>query len=167
MLILVGVELGMRNAASGAHDLYLAMPNYGGIAHAVAVLQIALQGNGNNFHVVVRVSTKAHSGSNNIVVENPQEAKMHLFRVVEMGKTKGVVGIQPAVVGMSTFVGSNKCCFHGNEFVAKGRGPIRGGNRRKTEKGRSDFSFSKPAMEIKFLFHSKDFLGIVGSFSGF
>ena len=46
------------------------------------------------------VLSKAHSARNDVVIEDPQHAKMNALWVVPRGKTKGVFGIEPAVIGM-------------------------------------------------------------------
>ena len=48
---------------------------------------------------------KAHSGLYGIVIKYAKHAKIHALGVVVIGKTEGVVRIQPAMIGMATCIG--------------------------------------------------------------
>src|SRR6202012_58584 len=64
------VILGMVNAGSGAHYLYFAGLNNGYVIHAVLVLQLALEGDGDDLHIIVRVFAKAHATVNGIIIQH-------------------------------------------------------------------------------------------------
>ena len=101
-LVVVPVLFAVRDAAAGAHHLDVAVADHLRVAHAVGVLQVALQGNGDDLHVLVRVGVEAHARGHGVVVQHPQHAEVHALRVVVAGEAEGVPGVQPAVVGMAS-----------------------------------------------------------------
>ena len=60
---------------------------------------------GDNFHIVVRMHAKAAAGRHAVVVNHAQAAEMHMLRIVVVRERKGEVRIEPAVVGVSAFLG--------------------------------------------------------------
>src|ERR1700733_15223858 len=90
----------MVNAGTGAHYLYIAVSDDGHVIHAVLVLQVALQRDGDDLHIIMRVGAEALAGVYRIIVQNPQHAKVHALRVIIICKAKSMVTVKPAVVGM-------------------------------------------------------------------
>src|SRR5665648_22218 len=91
----------MLNPCSCRHHLYFSRPDDRSGTHAVAVFQLPFQNNGDNFHVIVRMSTKTHSCLNSIVIEHSQRSKMHPVGIVITRKTEGMPGVEPSVIRMS------------------------------------------------------------------
>ena len=105
-LVAIGVEFAVLNSRSGAHHLHIAFFDDAIGAHAVAVTQIPLEWNRNDLHILVRMSSKAHSGLNFIVVEYAKHAESHAIGIIVVRKDKGVVCIEPTVVGVSARIGA-------------------------------------------------------------
>src|SRR5437588_6340128 len=72
----------MRYASAGAHALHLTRTDNRTCAHAVLVLQRALQHVGDDLHVVVRVSPKAAPALYPVFVDNTQAAEAHIRGIV-------------------------------------------------------------------------------------
>ena len=77
------------------------MAYHRGITHAVAVFQIARQGDADDLHIIMRVRTESHAGSYGIIIQYPQGTKVYLVRIIVTCKTETMIRIQPAVLGMS------------------------------------------------------------------
>jgi hypothetical protein len=45
---------------------------------------------------------EAHALLNPVIVQHPQGAKMHPVGIVVIGKTEGMPGFQPTMIGMSS-----------------------------------------------------------------
>jgi len=60
---------------------------------------------GDNFHVPVRMHPEAHLGRDPVLVDYAQRAEMRVLGIVVVGKAEGVVGVEPAMVGVAPFVG--------------------------------------------------------------
>ena len=58
----------MINTGTGAHGLYIAIFYNGYVVHAVLMLQVALQRDRNDLHIIVRVFAEAHARINGIIV---------------------------------------------------------------------------------------------------
>jgi hypothetical protein len=69
------------------------------------VSQIALQRNGDNFHIIVWMRAKTHASSDCIVVQNTQHSKLNALGIVPTGKTKPLVRIQPTMIGVASCIG--------------------------------------------------------------
>ena len=91
----------MGDPGAGAHHLDVSFPDDRGIAHAVLVFEVTFEGNGNDFHVVMWVSSKASGCCDFIIIEDAEHTKVHAFGVVVIGKAKGMAAMQPAVVGIT------------------------------------------------------------------
>src|SRR5689334_3294614 len=97
------VELAVRNAGTGTHALYLAGADNRTVAHTVLVFQRTFQDIGDDLHVTVGMSRKTFFWLDPVLIDNPQLSEAHMFRIVITGEGEGVVGIQPAMIGMSPF----------------------------------------------------------------
>src|SRR5690554_2486500 len=100
--IMVFIVFAVCNTNTCAHHLHVTVFNHCHIAHAVFVFQVTFKGNGNYFHIVMRVTSKAHTGSDKVVVKHTQHSKVHSFRVVIVCKTESVSTLKPAVVCNTT-----------------------------------------------------------------
>src|SRR6185369_12815346 len=97
------VELAVCNAGTGTHPLHLAGTDDRTVTHAVLVFQCPFQDIGNDLHVTVGMDWKTFPWLNPILVDDPQLSETHVLLVVIIGKGKGVAGIEPTVVGTSSF----------------------------------------------------------------
>src|SRR5215472_10517813 len=68
------------------------------------MLERAFQHVSDDFHVAVRMHRKAAPSGDAVVVHYTQGAEVHMFRVVVIGKRKGEMRVQPAVVGVAALV---------------------------------------------------------------
>src|SRR5260370_18163294 len=68
------------------------------------MLESAIQHVGDDFHVAVRVHGEPAAAGHAVIVHDAQRAEMHVLRVVVIGKGKGEMGVQPAVIGVTAFV---------------------------------------------------------------
>ena len=94
-LIAILIVFAVRDAGTGAHHLDVSMLDDGYIAHAVFVLQVTVQWNGNDLHIIMWMGAKASCGSDLIVIEDAKDPKVHPFRVMVIGKTKSVAAMEP------------------------------------------------------------------------
>lgn len=95
------VELAVPHARARGHVLQLAGPDNGAGAQAVLVLQLARQDVGQNLHVLVAVHAEAAARLHAILVQHAQRPKAHVSFIIIVREGEGVIGIQPAVVGVA------------------------------------------------------------------
>jgi hypothetical protein len=100
------VELAVLHAGAGAHALHVAGRDALDVAHAVLVREVALQHVADDFHVAVAVRAEAGAGRDAVLVDDAQVAPTHVLGVVVVGEREAVVRVQPAVVGMASFLGA-------------------------------------------------------------
>lgn len=98
-----GIELAMEDAFAGAHELDLAGLEDAAVAEAVFVLEGTLDDVGEDFHVAVRVGGETAAGSDVVFVDDAKAAEAHVSGVVVVGEGEGVMGFEPAMVGVATF----------------------------------------------------------------
>lgn len=113
-----GIELAMEDTFAGAHELDLAGLEDAAIAEAVFVLESAFDDVGEDFHVAVRVGGEAAAGGDVVFVDDAQAAEAHVGGVVVIGEGEGMMGLEPAMVGVAAFGGAADgegmgCGFHG------------------------------------------------------
>ena len=94
----------MLNSRARAHNLHITLPDHLHVAHVVLVLQVAGSRKRDDLHVVMRVSAKAHSARDRIIIQNSQSTEMNSLRVIITRKTERVITIQPTMVSMSSCV---------------------------------------------------------------
>lgn len=116
-----GIKLAVRHASSGAHELNLSRLKHAAVAHAVLVLQSTFQHVTKNFHITMRMRAETLAGRDAIIVDDAQRTEAHVRRIVIISKGKGVMRIQPAVVGTAAFVRPSDiqfghCRFHVNRI---------------------------------------------------
>ena len=68
------------------------------------MLQAAREYVGQDLHVPVAMGAKALSGGHPVLVDHAQRSKAHMFGIVIARKGEGMVRIQPAMIGMATFI---------------------------------------------------------------
>src|SRR5205814_1719684 len=100
-------------AGAGGHVLHFARADHAPVAHRVLVLQRAAEDIGNDFHVAMGMRAETLARHHEIIVDDAQGAEADPLRVVIIRETESVIGVQPAVFGVPSFV-----CFsyfhHGN-----------------------------------------------------
>ena len=67
-----GIDLAVLDAAARAHDLNLARLELRMIAHAVLMLDGTFKDVGEDFHILMAMRRKAHAGSHQILIDDPQ-----------------------------------------------------------------------------------------------
>src|SRR5450759_4037884 len=97
------IELAVLHALPRAHALHVAGTDHRAVAHAVLVLERALEDVGDDLHVAVAMGAEALARLHDVLVDHAQAAKPNVLRVVVIGKRKRVVAVEPAVVGMAAF----------------------------------------------------------------
>src|SRR3954471_12955526 len=101
------VEFAMAHAGAGTHSLYIAVADHRAGAEAVLMLKRAFQHIRDDFHVFMAMGTKALGRLHAVFVDDDQRTEPHLFGVVVMAKTEGMVRFQPAMMcytALCTFV---------------------------------------------------------------
>ena len=66
------------------------------------MFEITFEGDGNNFHIVMRMCSKSSCCGDFIIVEYAEYTEVHPFRIVVVGKTKGMLTMQPAMIGIAS-----------------------------------------------------------------
>ncbi len=102
--VFTGVVLRVTHAGSGAHNLELTRRDLLFVTHAVLVLNGTRQDIGQNFHIFMGMRTKPLTAVDNIFVNHPQCREAHKVGVVVIGKRKGVVAVQPAMISMTAIL---------------------------------------------------------------
>ena len=88
----------MVDACAGAHRLDVARGDGAVVLLAVAMLQPAFQGNGDNLHVFMGMGAEAFAGGYTVViVQYAQGTEVHTARVVVSVETECMVTVEPIV----------------------------------------------------------------------
>lgn len=95
-----GVVFGMNNPSAGAHDLDFSGTDNARSTGAVAMGHRSGEGKGDDLHVGMGMLAKSGSGSDEVIVHDPQFAKTHERGMVEAGEAETVEGLEPPVVKM-------------------------------------------------------------------
>ena len=96
----------MLNAGSRRDALHLASFHHCAVSHAVLVLERAADNVTDDFEIAMRMRAETLAPLHAVFVDHPQAAESDVLRVVVIGEGKRVMTVQPAVIGMATFVGS-------------------------------------------------------------
>ena len=105
-----GVELAVRHAGARAHALHVAGTDDRPGAHAVPVLEGALEHIGDDLHVAVRVRSEAAAGPDPILVDHAELAKPHPAWIVVVGEGERVAAVEPVELGATPF----RCASNGH-----------------------------------------------------
>ena len=100
------INFTVRNARSRRNALHLASLHHRTVSHAVLVLERTTDDVTDDFEVTMRMRAETLAALNAVFIDHPQAAESDVLRVVIIRERKGVVTVQPAVIGMATFVGS-------------------------------------------------------------
>ena len=98
------VVLRVTDPRPGAHNLEFTCRYLLFITHAVLMLHRTFQYVGQDFHVFMGMRTKALACVNHVIVNHAQCREPHEIRVIVVGKRKGMPGIEPAMICMTTVV---------------------------------------------------------------
>src|ERR1035437_2757286 len=98
------VELAVHDSGAGADALQIVDVQHLEISHAVLVGQSAAQDVGENLHVLVTMRAESLAGADAVFVDHAQRSETHVLGVVISREGKGVVAVQPAVIGMAALV---------------------------------------------------------------
>ena len=101
VLVGVGVAFAVGDAGAGAHELDVAGEEGAAVAEAVLVGDGAGEDVAEDFHVAVGVGAEAAAGGDVVFVDDAEGAKAHVGGVAVVGKGEGVLGVEPAVVGVA------------------------------------------------------------------
>jgi hypothetical protein len=99
------VELAVRDAGAGRHVLNLARADHRAVAHAVLVLERALEDPRQDLHVAVRVRAEALAGLHEVLVDHPQRAEAQVRGVEVVGEGEAVPALEPAVLRVPALAG--------------------------------------------------------------
>jgi hypothetical protein len=98
------IVLAVPNSSSCGHPLSVARPDHGSRPQAVLMLELTREDVSDDLHVAVRVRRETAIGPNRILVDNAQRAEPHPLVVPVIAKTKGMAGLEPAVVAAPAFI---------------------------------------------------------------
>lgn len=79
--------------------------------HGIPVRELAAEDVAEDLGVAVGVRGEAGLGGHAVFVEDAEGAEGHSCGVVEVGEGKGVIGIEPAMIGMATSGGAARGDF--------------------------------------------------------
>src|SRR5580658_9234704 len=111
------IKFAVHDPRSRRHMLQLSGTDHCSGAHAVAVLQRAIQYPRQDFHITVRMHSKTFSRRHNILIQYAQGSELNVFRIVILVERKRESRIQPReFVVPSFFTGSNLYHFLSPSF---------------------------------------------------
>src|SRR5229473_3044618 len=108
------VELAVGDARPSGDALNIARFHHRRVPHAVLMFERATNDVTYDLKIAVRVGAETLAALHAILVDHAQTAVTHVLRVVIIRKGKGVVAVQPAVIGVAAFVGSSNL-NHGSQ----------------------------------------------------
>ena len=100
------IELAVRYACPRTHALNVSRADYRSGAEAVFVLERAVDHVRDDLHVAVRMRAESFSRLNPIFVDDPKRSEPHELRIVVIREGKGVIALEPAVLGVPSFARS-------------------------------------------------------------
>lgn len=95
------VVFAVLDAGTSAHHLDISFSDDGTISHAVVVLQVALQWDADDFHIIMRVGTEAHTPADGVIIQDAEGTEMHPLWVVVACEAERVVTFKPTVICLS------------------------------------------------------------------
>ena len=110
------IALAVEHAGPCAHSLYVAGPDDRPGAHAVGVLERALEHVRQDLHVAMRVPPEAPAGRDPVLVDDPQRAEAHVSRIDVVGERESVPAVEPVGLGAAPLGGSSYG-HHGCAFL--------------------------------------------------
>src|SRR5687768_1607940 len=94
----------MRHARSGGHVLEVTWLDDAPIAHRILMFERPGEDITDDFHIAMRMRAKPAATGDFVIVDHPQRAETHPLRIIIVREGEGVVTIQPAMVGVASFV---------------------------------------------------------------
>src|ERR1700691_4539629 len=98
------IEFAVQDARTRRHVLQLTWTDHRACTHVVAVFQRSVQNPRQDFHVAMRMHAKPLSGRDDILMQHPQGAELHVLRVVILIERKCESGIQPRQLVVAALV---------------------------------------------------------------
>lgn len=99
------VLLGVQDAGARAHPLSQARVDDPGMPHRILMNQRTLQHPGDDLHVLMRVGVETHPRNDDVIVVDHQHPVVGIGGVVVAAEREGMLGIEPACVGLEAVVG--------------------------------------------------------------
>jgi hypothetical protein len=99
-----GIEFTVPHARARAHALYIAGSNRRAVTERVFVGKLAREHVADDLHVAMPMRAEAGAGQHAILVDDAQRAEFDEPRIVVLGKRKAVKGLEPSVIGKSSFL---------------------------------------------------------------
>src|SRR3954469_21017394 len=99
----------MEDARAGTHSLHLAGPDRRAVPHAVLMRERTFQNVSDDLHVAVGVRTESIARRHVILVDHSEGPEAHMLRIVIIRERETVIGVQPAMIEVASFVGGSKC----------------------------------------------------------
>lgn len=100
------IVFAMAHTTSRAHHLHFSGFHGSDRPEAIPMFERTRKHDGYDLHIVVLVKTKTSSARYSIIIKHAECTKIETFRIKIIGKTKGVVGIEPTMIGMTTGSGT-------------------------------------------------------------
>ena len=85
----------MRDPAAGGHELDLSRAQNASVAEAILMPERATDDETYDFHVAVLVHAKSHAGSDDVLVDNPQNTPMHVIWIPVLIKREREPTLKP------------------------------------------------------------------------
>lgn len=106
MHILLGVSVILRvsDPSPRARELYFSSSQLLEVAHAVFMLELAVDDVGPDEEFGVRVGAKTGTTFHSVFIDHSKRSKLSVLRIVVRCEGEGVVGIEPAMVGVTSSV---------------------------------------------------------------
>src|SRR6185437_2199380 len=98
IVVMRSIVFGMSDAAARAHQLYITGIDDPVRPRAVLMRERALQRDGDDLHILMRMAVETPSAFHDIVVQHAQRTELHLLPVVPVAETEGVMTVQPSEI---------------------------------------------------------------------
>src|ERR1700677_1001407 len=98
------IKFAVQDARTRRHVLQLAWTDHRTSPHVVAVFQRSVQNPRQDFHVAMRMHPEPLSRRDDILIQHPQGAELHVLRVVILIERKCESGIQPRQLVVAALV---------------------------------------------------------------
>ena len=111
----------MHDAGASAHALHGAALNHRAVALAVAVIEGAVEDDGQDLHLAVGMCSEARPRRDLVLVDDPQGTETHALRIVPAAEREAVAAVEPAETrAAAIFVAVD--VDHDGAWMSDGRG---------------------------------------------
>src|SRR5688572_6118894 len=101
---------------TGAYVLKVASFDGPTVAHAVLVLQLAVDDVAEDFRVAMRMLAKTFARFYHVIVDNAQGTETHVVRIEKIAERECMPAVQPAQLALAAFVRS---AFRDRRFACR------------------------------------------------